>query len=117
MELQKERMSEQLKFEWKIDEGLQDGKIYPLLLLPLVENAFKYVGGRYEISIAASKEDDRICFIVRNSTCTKQQNNKPGIGLDNLKRRLTLLYPNNHFFAIKADQGVFIAELKIPLAL
>jgi two-component system, LytTR family, sensor kinase len=115
VDLQKERISERLNFEWKVDASLQDGKIYPLLLLPLVENAFKYVGGRYEISVAASKEKDRICFIVRNSTCKKQQNNEAGIGLENLKRRLTLLYPNNHSFIAEGDENIFIAELKIPL--
>ena len=115
VDVQKERMSEKLNFEWKIDEGLRDGKVYPLLFLPLVENAFKYVGGRYEINIAAYKENDRISFIVRNSTCKKQQNNKTGIGLENLKRRLTLLYPNNHSLTAKGDEDIFIAELKIPL--
>ncbi|MBD0332988.1 MAG: hypothetical protein ICV66_10055 [Chitinophagaceae bacterium] len=86
-----------------------------MLLLPLVENAFKYVGGKCEIKIAAKQESGWLTFHVENSRCQQSFDNKTGIGLENLQRRLNLLYPNNHYFQIQADEINFIAELKIPL--
>lgn len=122
IELQKVRSSDKLQLQVHFDDSLNGEQVYPLLFLPLVENAFKYVGGDYHIIIEARKEADRICFTVENSipeetAWIKENSSLPsnGIGLENLKRRLELLYPVNHTFtAIKKDKS-FFAAIQLPV--
>ena len=123
IELQKVRSSDKLQLQVHFDPSLNDEQIYPLLFLPLVENAFKYVGGDYRITIEARKENDHIHFAVENSVpeetaWIKENSSLPrnGIGLENLKRRLELLYPAKHTFtAIKKDNSFFAAiQLQVP---
>ena len=113
--LQKARMPEQLKLEVNFDEFLHDDKVYPLLFLPLVENAFKYTGGNYVIRICARKENDGVIFTVINSIPGSLPAKKEGIGLENLRRRLELLYPGAHEFHAAPVEQNFKARLKIPL--
>ncbi|HJT74440.1 MAG TPA: histidine kinase [Chitinophaga sp.] len=57
--LQKVRASDKLQLDVHFDPELYDQQVYPLLLFPLVENAFKYVGGEYRLSIFATLEESR----------------------------------------------------------
>jgi LytS/YehU family sensor histidine kinase len=97
------------------DEGLNDPQIYPLLFLPLVENAFKYVGGRYHINITASGDSEGVLFRVENDLPAYYQTNpdSSGIGLENLNRRLELLYPDKHRLTLNKQADKFIAELEL----
>jgi two-component system LytT family sensor kinase len=95
--LQQTRSSEKLQLEVFFDEQLNGQQVYPLLFLPLVENAFKYVGGDYHIRIAAKIEGPAIRFEVENGVPdTIPIRKEGGIGLENLRRRLELLYPGRH---------------------
>jgi len=123
IELQKVRSSDKLQLKVHFDDTLNDEQVYPLLFLPLIENAFKYVGGEYRITIEACKEDDNIHFAVENSVPVetawiKENSSLPrnGIGLENLKRRLELLYPAKHTFtALKKGNSFFAAiQLQVP---
>ena len=88
--------------------------MYPLLFLPLVENAFKYVGGDYHIRIAAQKKESNIEFEVENSVPAQNFSvSHGGIGLENLKRRLELLYPGKHEFETKKENNQFKAKLTL----
>src|SRR5215213_2828521 len=113
--LQKARTSSKLKLSMQVEEGIGNEKIYPLLFLPLVENAFKYVGGAYNLCIEVKKEMDCIVLKVKNSIPAVDGQAGGGIGLENLKRRLELLYPNEHSLIAEKTGDEFIAELKIPL--
>jgi two-component system, LytTR family, sensor kinase len=114
--LQKVRSSEKLQLTVDFDDRLDGQQVYPLLFLPLVENAFKYVGGNYHMNIAAATQDRGIIFEVENAVPAnipvKKQN---GIGLENLQRRLALLYPGRHELVIDRKEGSFRASLKIEL--
>jgi two-component system LytT family sensor kinase len=123
IELQKVRSSTKLQLQVHFDKSLNAGQVYPLLFLPLVENAFKYVGGDYHIFIEATKENEHICFVVKNSipqtTGWMQENNykmRNGIGLENLKRRLELLYPGKHFFSTEQKDNYFLAIMQLPVS-
>ncbi|MEJ7738495.1 MAG: histidine kinase [Chitinophagaceae bacterium] len=116
IELQKARSSDKLRLHVNFDTSLNEDQIYPLLFLPLVENAFKYVGGDYEIKIAGIKIDAEIIFEVENSVPRRVVTEKKrGIGLENLKRRLTLLYPDSHKFVVHEKDNRFIATLKLNI--
>lgn len=114
--LQQTRSSEKLRLKMQFDPRLDGQQVYPLLFLPLVENAFKYVGGDYNLEITATLEPDGIVFrVVNNIPADIPESNRAdkGIGLENLRRRLELLYPGKHtLVAIKKDD-TFVAELTV----
>lgn len=117
IELQQVRTSDKLQLTVHFDAGLNGQQIYPLLLLPLVENAFKYVGGRYLLRIDARLQQGNLLFTVMNSIPPDipARLNSSGIGLENLKRRLELLYPGNSMLSTHKEADSFSVELQIKL--
>ena len=116
IQLQEIRSSEKLQLTVHFDERLNGQQIYPLLLLPLVENAFKYVGGDYWIRIGATLEGEGLRFTVQNAVPAEIPTAKAGgIGLENLQRRLELLYPGRHLFRVEKKEGQYLAELLVTL--
>jgi two-component system, LytTR family, sensor kinase len=115
IDLQRVRSTGRMKINVEFDKNLNGQMVYPLLFLPLVENAFKFVGGDYKLNIEAMLEDKQIRFRVENSVPEFESPaiRKGGIGLENLKRRLDLLYPHRYSFVTKKEDGTFIAELKL----
>ena len=96
--------------------------IAPMLLLPLVENAFKHgqSSSGYQISIDVSIESGCILNFKIENTFSNQNtsiSNKvnKGIGLKNVNRRLELIYPDKHSFKIERKNTKFIVYLKIQL--
>ncbi|MGZ3873949.1 MAG: sensor histidine kinase, partial [Mucilaginibacter sp.] len=67
IDLQKLRSSEKLQMEVSFDKALNGQLVYPLLFLPLVENAFKFIGGDYKLAICAQLADNKLIFSVENS--------------------------------------------------
>ena len=117
IDLQKTRHSKKLKLTKNFDHSLHKHQVYPFMLLPLVENAFKHIGGKKKISILAKKENNALNFVISNSKTsdTKDNKNKSGIGLDNVKRRLDLLYNTKANLEINDTADDFTAILKIDL--
>ncbi|NOW94119.1 sensor histidine kinase [Mucilaginibacter sp. SG564] len=115
IELQKIRASQKMRLSVFFDEELADQLVYPLLLLPLVENAFKYIGGDYKIDISATTIEKGMLFKVYNDVpaTMKIADNYSGIGHENLKRRLELLYPNKHRLIAGGKAGSYIAQLEL----
>jgi two-component system LytT family sensor kinase len=115
IQLQQIRASQKMRLSVFFDEELGDQQVYPLLLLPLVENAFKYVGGDYKIDISAHINEKGMLFKVYNDipAIMKMKDNYSGIGHENLKRRLELLYPNKHRLIAGGDADSYIAELEL----
>ena len=115
IDLQKMRTSEKLKLTLHLDKKLNGQLVYPLLFLPLVENAFKFLGGDYHLDINACIDGEKIVFTVKNSIPRVEPtvSKNGGIGLENLKRRLDLLYPGKHSFAVEKAGNLFTAELTI----
>ncbi|MFV0545684.1 MAG: sensor histidine kinase [Bacteroides sp.] len=118
MEVQKLRMKDSLKLETLFDPELKPYHIQSLLLLPLVENAFKYVGGDYWIRIEARlKKGNRLALEVRNSIPENTTSNtKKGIGLENLQRQLELLYAGKHKLQCIKSDGTYVAYMEVELA-
>lgn len=122
---QRLRMTERLQFDYTFDSSLADEKIHPLLFQPLLENAFKYVGGAYRIALSLRQEGtgSKIRFLVRNTVSPvaqePQELQEPkggaGLGIDNLRKRLLLLYPGKHALRITQDATCFTVDLQIDL--
>ncbi len=114
--IQQVRASEKLILQTTFDTALNGQQVYPLLFLPLVENAFKYVGGGYQLYIEAKADPGEVHFTVANSLPLQLPPDKEtGIGLENLKRRLILLYPGRHQLTIKKENHTFTAHLTLIL--
>jgi two-component system, LytTR family, sensor kinase len=117
IDIQKIRTSEKLRLETHFDETLNELHVYPLLFLPLVENAFKYVGGDYHIHIIAKVNGDKIHFSVNNSLphhiVLEKQN---GIGLENLRRKLELLYAGKYSLEAERIGNEFKAALTLTIS-
>ena len=111
-----------ITIDTKIEEHLIPVQIAPMLLIPFVENAFKHGISFREpslIKITLEIKDNTLYFDVFNSKHLKQENdpekNKSGIGLNNVKQRLKLLYPGKHELIIRETGRDFFVHLTIQL--
>lgn len=110
------RMSERLVLDIYFDPALKEQKIHPLLFQPLIENAFKYTRGEYRITLEMKLNGGLIQSEIRNSIAQSQNTNhkkEKGIGIENLKRRLDLLYPNKYNLKINQTESLFVVQLTI----
>jgi len=88
--------------------------IEPLLLMPFVENAFKhgqYVHPDTPIQIRLVVSEGSLEFRCCNYIKRQQKDESSGIGLENTRRRLALLYPGRHTLAIDEKENIFTASL------
>jgi two-component system, LytTR family, sensor kinase len=120
VELQKVRKDENYKITFN-DYNMHGFCIAPLLLIPFVENAFKYVShfpNGNEIKIELKKTDNLFCMNVFNTkdTFTKPAGDDHGIGLKNVQRRLQLLYNGKHRISINDQPNSFEVNLEISIA-
>jgi len=94
--------------------------IAPLLLLPIIENCFKHgitqSNKGVHIQIALSIEPDLLFLHVRNTLDTKNTSYTEGLGINNIRRRLELIYPDHHELTITTEDGFFDVNLKITQA-
>lgn len=119
VDLMRIRLSKRVEITIDLDVTESDRIIPSLLFISLVENAFKY-GVDYSktcfISIIAGVENDQLFFEVKNSKATQNEEEvKTGVGLENLKKQLVLLYGPNYSLDITDNDFEFIVNLKIPL--
>lgn len=121
--IEKERYGKRVTVTWEIEEGkIQELNIPPLLFFPLVENAFKHgvkeeTGGA-RIQLFLSKKDGYLIFQVKNTVPEDYSGREPekaGIGLSNVQRRLSLIYPHSHQLTIEELDNWFCVQLKIKI--
>lgn len=113
IELQKVRSTGKLNLQVSFDDRLKNQLVYPLMFLPLLENAFKFLGGNYRMSACATINDEYIVFSIENSVSEIISPSNGGIGLENLRRRLNLLYPDRHILNLERMTDRFKAVLKL----
>lgn len=113
IELEKMRFSDTLDVAFQTKKISDDIEIAPMLILPFIENSFKHgqiVDGKLSITIALSCTTDSIYFSIEN-TRKKVSSNKKGIGLENLQKRLDLLYKNKYELTIDDSKNKFKVHL------
>jgi len=118
--LEKMRYKADASIVCQIDDSRVDGQlIAPLLTFTFVENAFKYGMKRRNegfIKMFISVENNRFYFSIQNDKSLKQKTSEfGGIGLENARKRLELLYPGTHALAIEDKENAFSVELTINL--
>lgn len=120
IEIEKIRYSEKLQLELNIGEDTGQLKIAPLILLPFVENAFKHGVSNHPdigtVSLSFSLEKNELFFEIKNSKpLIKIADNKKGIGLVNVKKRLELIYPGKFDLQIEDKKEFYSVNLTIEL--
>ena len=120
MELQQLRLDEKYDIQLRLDESVKGFMIEPLLLISFVENACKHVSHHQQkrnlIKVEATLKEDLFCFRVTNSKENASPGSTPGgIGLNNIKRRLELLYPGKYDLFIQNSDDMFLVNLQISL--
>lgn len=120
IELERHRFSTEFSISLNINAELGGYEIAPLLLLPLVENAFKHglskqtENGWLKLDITLNNKI--LTVIVENSKPTSVSGKgKGGIGLDNLQKRLDLLYPAKYHLELEDKKNAYTAKLVIEL--
>ncbi len=113
--LEKMRFHDTLNVNF-IKEKLNDSlQIPPMLLIPFVENSFKHgviIDGILKVDIQLKVDANYLFFEIENSSKEKEDING-GIGLENIKKRLEMLYPKKHQLEIIDKKDVFKVSLKI----
>jgi sensor histidine kinase YesM len=120
VELEKIRYGNALEVHVNFPSNANEFSIAPLLLLPFVENCFKHgISNVLEnpwLNLDISIENNSMSAKLINSKAIhKNSNSKPGIGIENVKRRLQLIYPDKHQLIINEEDEMFIVHLKLEL--
>jgi hypothetical protein len=120
--LEKVRYNDRLDIRVEIKGNYQAKLVAPLLMIPFVENCFKHgaskTRGRQWIDLSICIENNQLVFKLSNSRPsqpTNLNNNKSGIGLANVQKRLLLLYPGNHELKIEQTDESYTVLLRILL--
>jgi LytS/YehU family sensor histidine kinase len=118
IELQKLRLQKKLEFVQETGKVDQNIEIPPLLFFPFVENAFKHGelhNQQNPILIQLDQDDKYVYFTSSNKIASIEKDEVGGIGLENIKKRLNLIYGNKHSFSIIEKDDLFQVSLKIPV--
>lgn len=116
--LQQLRFKKTLAIDYKVNIESLELRIMPLLLISFLENAFKHgvvTNKDYPIRILIEVENKRLHFKVSNFKNNSNKDQGSGIGLENLKRRLELGYPDRYTLMIDDKELFYSSELFIYL--
>ena len=123
IQLMKLRYTDKVKIAVDLPAEAPDKLIPPLMLITFIENAFKHgISYQHESFIDIKVEishpsplTTHLLFSCRNSKAEKPNEEKGGVGLQNVKQRLNLLYDNNYTLKIQDESDVYSVDLTIPL--
>ena len=121
VELQKIRFEEDVDIRLNIEGQANAQVIEPMLMIPFVENAFKhgisYLNQSF-ISIELNSNENFLNFKTTNSISTDlvEKEKSSGIGLENVRKRLDLLYPQKHKLQTFKSENSFTIKLQIQLS-
>ena len=113
------RYTDKVKISVDLPSEVPDKTLPPLMLISFVENAFKHgVSYRHDsfIEVSATLSSDQLHFTCRNSKADHPNEEKGGVGLSNVKKRLDLLYDNRYTLDISDGASTYNVELTLPLS-
>ncbi|MFV0375881.1 MAG: sensor histidine kinase [Mangrovibacterium sp.] len=124
IDLQKLRLTEMVRVDFSVEGNPKDIYIEPLLFTVLVENAFKHgidYSKKNRIKVELKITGDELNFVVSNPVVPVkkikeiERESGSGIGLENIRKRLELLYPHRHSLTISEYKSVYTVELHLNL--
>ena len=120
VELEKLRYGNRIDVSFVSSGNIKENLIAPLLLIPFVENSFKY--GTSEqldqcwVNLHFHADGNNFTFNLNNSISNdKTKTVSGGIGLQNIKKRLELIYPGKYELTVNEEAGMFIVKLQLQL--
>lgn len=118
IELQKVRLGRNYPIKFEVKGHIENVKIAPLLFISFVENAFKYgisSSFKYPIHISFEILNHELLFKIKNTNHKNVKVESSGLGIENVKRRLELLYPNKYDLKIEKEENQFFVSLRLNL--
>jgi two-component system, LytTR family, sensor histidine kinase AlgZ len=117
--LEKMRLNEQIPITFEIKGNTENIWIAPLILITFLENAFKHgvssSNPKAWVSISLVVEGQQCMYTVSNGKTALNNHEKSGIGLQNVKRRLELSYPEKHQLTIDDGPEEYVVQLQLTL--
>lgn len=120
IELEKIRYGERLEFDFQINGNTGTYQIAPLILFPFIENAFKHGASEDtsnpKVLVNLSINEEKLELNVENSIPPGKKpepDNGNGIGLRNIRRQLSLLYPESHNLDVSVEESRFLVTLNL----
>lgn len=120
--LERMRLNNQIPIQFDIEGNVENVWITPLIFITFLENAFKHGVSNNNpdawVNISIQLDGKECIYTVKNSkpTVKNETGEKSGIGLQNVKRRLALSYPEKHQLEIEDGMNVYRVQLNLMLA-
>lgn len=115
--LEQMRFQDTLKVNFTTENIDSEKMIPPMLLIPFVENAFKHgnlIDGYLRVDIKVKLDETKLQFNIKNTVKSEDEaDKKHGIGLENIKKRLDLIYPKEYKLSVKTENNWYIVDLTI----
>ena len=123
IDLEKLRYNDDLTIQFDVMGEITKTEIAPLLILPFIENCFKHgISEQTDsswINISLNVKNNLMTLVVENSRSTKSQEDhkgyKEGIGIENVRRRLQLLYTGKHKLEISEVDHIYSVKLELTV--
>lgn len=119
VELEKLRLTKKVHLSYTVEGDVSGKRINPMLFIPLIENTFKHgvstsEASTIDIRLIAGK--NTLCLSTSNTLVHRDKSTNNGLGIENVKRRLNLLYNGKHELKISETEKEFSVNLVLTLA-
>lgn len=120
IELQKLRLDRSVRLEYDCLDAIPPLRIAPMLLIPFIENAFKHgvnseQKSRIRIGMQVSSTEFQLSVVNNKVNVQRDISERSGLGIENTRHRLNLIYPSRHLLTIHDNEKDFIVSLHINL--
>jgi len=120
IELQKLRLDRRIKLEYYGPGYIPSLQVAPMLLIPFIENAFKHgvnseQKSSISITIAINKTELQLNVVNNKVSVQRDISERSGLGIENTRRRLNMIYPSKHLLVINDTEKEFFVSLYINL--
>jgi LytS/YehU family sensor histidine kinase len=119
--LERLRLNDQIPIKFEVIGNAENLRITPLIFITFLENAFKHgvsnSNPKAWVNVTIQLQDKQCVYTVENSLVEKPESSeKSGIGLQNVKRRLDLSYPNQYKLITENKKDVYLVQLTLTLS-
>jgi sensor histidine kinase YesM len=118
IDLEKLRHLDDVNINFSIEGSINGKRVAPLLLFPLIENACKHgilTNAEKPVDIHLKTNDHQLDFTIENYINTYEKDKTGGIGIQNVQKRLELLYGKKYSLDVNQNGEKFIVHLHLPL--
>ncbi len=119
LEIEKIRFEEKFDYIEEINDECSKAQIPSMLLQPLFENAIKHAVyetlDKVTLKLSCNKQDSFLKIVIQNNFEGESKKKGAGVGLNNIKERLKLIYQQDNLLEVKKEKNIFSVTLYIPL--